>query len=194
MADGTDGRVARGERTREAIIHAHAALLREGVLKPTGKLIAERAGVSLRTVWLNFNDVEALLTETTRYWSQADAALRTDIDPELPVDQRIDLFCAMRVRRLEHLAPAARSAALGEPFSAVLAASRQEQVARVTGDVDEVFAAELTAAGDRRAVLAAELFVAASWPAWSSLRGDLGLDVPAAAAVMRDTMARLLRT
>ncbi|MCD9199357.1 TetR/AcrR family transcriptional regulator [Aeromicrobium wangtongii] len=189
----TDGRIARGERTREAIVAAHTALLREGVLKPTAKTIAERAGVSLRTVWLNFKDMEALFAETTAYWQMADLELREDIDPGLPLEDRIDAFCAQRARRLEHLAPAARSAALGEPFSPALAHSRQVHVERVESDLAATFRPELAARTDRD-VLARALFVAASWPTWSSLRDDLGLDVDEAAAVVCHTLRVLLRT
>lgn len=190
----TDGRIARGERTREAIVAAHTALLRDGVLKPTGKAIAERAGVSLRTVWLNFKDLEALFAETTAYWQEADLELREDIDPGLPLDERIERFCAQRVRRLEHLAPAARSAALGEPFSPALARSRQVHVRRVESDLVAVFGPELDATAGDREVLTKALFVAASWPSWSSLRDDWGLDVDEAVAVMRHTLVALLRT
>lgn len=197
MADGrkhnTDGRVARGERTRDAIVDAHTALLVEGVLKPTGKLIAERADISLRTLWSNFKDLEALLVETSRHWLDADAALKVAIDPAGPLAERIDGFCAMRVARLEHLAPAARSAALGEPFSAALRASRREHVDRVQADVDEVFAPEIEAAGEGGQPLRVALFVAVSWPSWASMRDDLGLDVAASRAVMHRTVTTLLR-
>jgi TetR/AcrR family transcriptional regulator, regulator of autoinduction and epiphytic fitness len=49
-----DGRVARAERSRRAIVAAHLALIDEGDLRPTGERIAERAGVSLRSLWTNF--------------------------------------------------------------------------------------------------------------------------------------------
>lgn len=189
----TDGRIARGERTREAIVAAHTALLLDGVLKPTGKLIAERADISLRTLWSNFGDLEALLAETTRHWLEADAALRVVIDPDAPLPARIDRFCAMRASRWEHLAPAARSASLGEPFSEALRASRREHLARVRLDINQVFATELEAAGTGREQLRVALFVAASWPSWASLRDDLGLDPDAAQAIMRQTIAALLR-
>ncbi|MRJ75673.1 TetR/AcrR family transcriptional regulator [Aeromicrobium sp. SMF47] len=188
----TDGRVARGQRTRDAIVEAHTALLREGVLKPTAKVIAERAGISVRTLWLNYKDTETLLGATTAYWLDADAALRTEISPDLPLDQRLEQYLDMRVRRLEHLDPAARSAALGEPFSRALQDSRRQHVDRVRDDLAHVFGPELAAAGERRGVLEAALFVASSWPTWSSLRHDLGLEVDAARAVMRESVARLL--
>lgn len=186
----TDGRVARGERTREAVVEAHAALLREGTLKPTGKVIAERAGISLRAFWLNFNDLEALLQATTAYWLQSDERLRRPVDPALPLDRRIDDYSAQRAARLENIAPAVRSAVLGEPFSPALAASREDHVRRSSRDLRATFAREL--AGDDAGTLAASLFAATSWSTWINLRDDLGLDVDAATRVMRHTLSALL--
>lgn len=188
----TDGRIARGERTREAILDAHTGLLCEGVLKPTGKLLAERAGISLRTLWSNYSDLEAVMRASTAHWLERDAALQVTIAPDQHLDRRLEAYCRMRVARLEHIAPAARSAALGEPFSPALQASRREHVQRVRDDIEQVFAPELAAAGGRRDTLAAALFILSSWPSWSSLRDDLSLDVPAAESVMRESIASLV--
>ena len=188
----SDGRIARGERTREAIVEAHAELLREGVLKPTAKVIAERAGVSVRTLWLNFKDLETLLEATTTYWLDADAALRQGIDPSLPLPERIEAFCRQRALRLEHLAPAARSAVLGEPFSVALAAARRELIVRLRRDLLETFPAELASAGGADGALCLGLMAAASGMTWSFARDDLGRDVADAEAIMRDTFTRLL--
>jgi TetR/AcrR family transcriptional regulator of autoinduction and epiphytic fitness len=188
----TDGRIARGERTRDAIVEAHTALLREGVLKPTGKVIAARAGISLRTLWLNFNDLESLLRATTSYWLDADARLRRPIDPDLALPERIELYCRQRALRLEHIAPGARSATLGEPFSEVLQESRRAHVQRSVEDLALTFGRELAAAGDESQALAAALFLATGLPGWLSLRDDLALDVEAAEAVMRRSLVALL--
>lgn len=187
-----DGRVARGERTRDAIVEAHTALLREGTLKPTGKIIAERAGISLRTLWLNFNDLEALLEATTAYWLTSDEALRHPVDPSLALEQRVDDYCAQRAARLENIAPAVRSAVLGEPFSAALQASRRLHVQRSLDDLSDAFGAELESAGTGREALLASLFVATSWSTWISLRDELDLDVAAAAGVLGRGVAALL--
>lgn len=196
MADdrrrNTDGRIARGERTREAIMDAHRACLLEGVLKPTGRLLAERAGISLRTLWSHFNDLEAVMSASAQEWLERDAALRVAIAPDERLDRRLDAYCRMRVARLEQIAPAARSAALGEPFSPALQASRREHVQRVRDDIEQVFARELERAGEGRDTLAAALFVVSSWPNWSSLRDDLALEVPDAERVMRETIERLV--
>ncbi len=186
----TDGRIARGERTREAIVDAHTALLREGVLKPTGQAIALRAGVSARTLWANFRDFEALLKETTRYWLETDAEMQVVVEPTLALADRIARYVEQRVRRLEHIAPAARSAALGEPFSAALQSSRAAHVQRGLDDLAVTFGPEIEASGSETLLRA--LFLATSWPSWSTLRDDFDLDVEAASAVMRTSCHALL--
>jgi len=188
-----DGRRLRGERTRRAIVEAHTALLREGDLKPTAQTIAERAGVSVRTLWVAFGDMEGLLDATTDYWLKSDWDLRDPVEGDLPLPERLDRFCAERARRLENIAPAARSAALSEPFSPALRASRIHHVQRVRDAVEEVFAAELDAREpEAREELAVAMTAASSWNSWSLLRDDLGLDVDASRAAVRRTLAALL--
>jgi TetR/AcrR family transcriptional regulator of autoinduction and epiphytic fitness len=189
----TDGRVARGERTREAIVAAHTALLLEGVLKPTGQAIAERAGVSVRTLWANFKDLEALLNETTAYWLAADDELRQVVDPSKPLGERIATFCAERGRRLEHIAPAARSAALGEPFSPALKRSREVHLGRLRSETEAVFARELESVSDaERDELMYALITATGWPNWQLLHDDFNLSPDEVVAVMRKTCHALL--
>jgi AcrR family transcriptional regulator len=55
-----DGRVLRSERSRQLIMDAMAALIREGNLVPTAQQVAERAEVGIRTVFRHFNDMESL--------------------------------------------------------------------------------------------------------------------------------------
>ena len=47
----SDGRLRRGERSREAIVAALFELVGEGVLQPTAQQVAERAGVGIRSVF-----------------------------------------------------------------------------------------------------------------------------------------------
>lgn len=190
--DNTDGRVARGQRTREAIIEAHSALLREGNLKPTAQMVAERAGVSVRTLWLNFKDLEALLNASTSFWLANDDRLWQPIDTSLALPARIDNFCAQRARRLESIGPAARAAALAEPFSPALQASRRKHVRRVREDVEATFAPELPAGRPDREELVYGVAIAASWPSWQLLRDDFGLGVAEATGVMHNTIRELL--
>lgn len=192
--ENRDGRVARGERTRWSVIDAHADLLRDGVLRPTAKLIAERAGISLRTLWLNFGDMEALMAATGQYWLDRDAAGWDPVPVDLPLDERIDRWCTQRARRMEDLAPAAASAQLVEPFSPSLTEARRQHRARLHRDLVATFGPEVGAGSDSVSAtgLHMALFVAADGITWLVLRRDEGLTFDAAADLMRATFTRLL--
>lgn len=187
-----DGRTARAERTRAAIVEAHLALISEGDLRPTGERIAERAGVSLRTLWTNFKDMETLFEASgERLLQQQDAAYRP-ISPELPLARRVDAYCRQRARLLQLIAPSARAAQMREPVSAQLHRNRLKHIDRVRTEVLELFAFELEQAGAGRDDLVNALVAASMWPAWSMLRDGLGLGVDRARAVMTRTVLALL--
>src|SRR3954471_8996262 len=100
-----DGRAARSVRTRRAIVDALRALHHEGDLRPTAPRVAERAGVSLRTVWQHFNDLETLLVEPGR--RDYEIALRyvTPIHASGSLATRLRELVAQRGRMFEALAP-----------------------------------------------------------------------------------------
>lgn len=187
----TDGRMQRSERTRALIVEAHVALLREGVLKPTAALIAERAGVSRRTLWSNFRDMESLLGSTVEHWFRLDDELRDEIDPTLPLEDRIRAFCAERERRLVNIAPAARAAVLGEPDYAALRSSRAGHIKRVRSDLERVFSLELARCDDPE-VLVDAMTVAVSWNAWSLLHDDHGYRADRCRRLMEHALRALL--
>src|ERR1700754_2478767 len=141
-----DGRVARSERSRRAIVAAHLALIDEGDLRPTGERIAERAGLSVRSLWTNFKDMEALYAATGALVNERRDALHRSIPADLPLVERVALFCAQRAEALEMLAPSARASARREPFSAALRENRAANIARVRAHLEETFATELTLA------------------------------------------------
>lgn len=172
-AGSTDGRIARGIRTRLAIVSAHTELVREGELRPTAQMVADRAGVSVRTIWTNFSDAEALLRATTDLWMEMDLQIGEPVDPDLPLAERIDRFCTRQAERVEHLAPAARSSALGAPFSPALRDGRRTVSERLRSDLERTFSAELGPYGEDSPVYD-ELYVTASWPVWQLLTEDLG--------------------
>jgi len=55
-----DGRRARSERSKQAIIDATLALMEEGNLIPTAQQISDRAGVGIRSFFRHFEDMETL--------------------------------------------------------------------------------------------------------------------------------------
>ncbi|MBG6065246.1 TetR/AcrR family transcriptional regulator [Micromonospora ureilytica] len=187
-----DGRTARAERTRAAIVEAHLALISEGDLRPTGERIAERAGISLRTLWTNFKDMETLFEASgAEVLRQQDAAHRP-ISPGLPMAKRVDAYCRQRARLLQLIAPSARAAQMREPVSEQLHRNRLKHIERVRDEVEELFAVELAEAGPGREQLLNALVAASTWQAWSMLRYGLGLGVDQARAVMARTVGALL--
>ncbi|MEV0455302.1 TetR/AcrR family transcriptional regulator [Catellatospora methionotrophica] len=189
-----DGRTARAERTRAAIVDAHLALITEGDLRPTGERIAERAGVSLRALWTNFSDMETLFEASGgQVLARQDAAYQP-VDPSLPLHRRVEEYCRQRAELLQLIAPMARAAAMREPVSAQLRRNRLKHIDRVRGEVSALFAPELEMAGPGRDQLLAALIASTMWPAWSMLLDGLDLDVDAARGVMVRTVTALLLT
>jgi TetR/AcrR family transcriptional regulator, regulator of autoinduction and epiphytic fitness len=187
-----DGRSARSERTRRAIVAAHLALIDEGDLKPTGERIAERAGVSLRTLWTNFKDMETLFAASGELVEERQDTMYRRIEPELPLADRVEEFCSQRVEVLEMLAPAARASSLREPFSAQLRINRSRSIARASRQIEEVFEKELASAAERDELVKA-LTVASTSSTWSMMRDALQMPIDEARAIMRRTVAALLQ-
>src|SRR4051794_7539538 len=61
----SDGRTARSQRTRDSVVEALLDLLNAGNPRPTAREIAEQAGVSLRSVYVHFDDLEDLFLAAT---------------------------------------------------------------------------------------------------------------------------------
>ncbi|MDI1287823.1 MAG: hypothetical protein PSV46_25810 [Reyranella sp.] len=70
-----DGRHLRSERTKQLIMEAFLALLRESPSMPTAAQIAERAGYSVRSIFERFADLNALRVAAVDYQLAHAAAL-----------------------------------------------------------------------------------------------------------------------
>ena len=188
-----DGRTARTRRTRAAIVDAHVALLAEGGLRPTAEEIATRAGVSVRSLWIHFPDLEALFAATAaEVLARQDRAFRP-VDPGLPLTDRIEAFCRQRAAVLERVAPFARASILREPFSPALRDYRRRHVQRVLDEVHILFRADLSRMPEPdRSAVAHAIAASATWGPWASLRDDLGLSTARSRAVMVRTVNALL--
>jgi TetR/AcrR family transcriptional regulator, regulator of autoinduction and epiphytic fitness len=188
-----DGRSARSAGTRSAVVDALLALIEGGELRPTAPRIAERAGVSLRSVFQHFADMETLFAAAADRQMERILSLLHPISPDPPLHERMAAFVAQRARVLEAITPVRRAALLMEPFSAEIA-ERLRRV-RVLGrtEIEQVFAPELGRRGeaDRRELLAA-LVVASSWSTWEPLRAHQGLPVEQARKVLTRVLNALL--
>jgi TetR/AcrR family transcriptional regulator, regulator of autoinduction and epiphytic fitness len=187
-----DGRTARSERTRNAIVDAHVQLIQDGDLRPTADRIAKVAGVSLRALWSHFADMEALFAASgERILENRDAQFEP-IPAGLPLARRIEAYCRQRARMLEQIGPAARAAAIKEPFSPTLQRYRRAHVDRVRDELTTLFAHELAAAGEGGGDLLAALTGISMFPTWGTWRDSMGLDQEAARGALTRAVTALL--
>ena len=188
-----DGRLARSARTRGAIVDALRSLHHDGDLRPTANRVADRAGVSLRTVWQHFEDLEALLVEAGRRDFEIAMSYVVPIDPGASLGDRLTQLVEQRARMYEALAPVWRAARLQEPFSPQIRRNRDQLLGLGREQLQRLFAPELTVlTGLPRESTMSALQVALNWSTWESLRTELGLDPPAAKQAVLALLSNLL--
>jgi TetR/AcrR family transcriptional regulator of autoinduction and epiphytic fitness len=152
------------------------ALHAEGDLRPTAPRIAQRAGVSLRTIWQQFTDREELLAEAVDRDSEIMLSMLERVDTGEPQATRVEAFLAQRTRILEAMTPSWRAARVHESYSACLRASRASVLALGRAELERVFAPELDPLpGPERQRLTDALHAITIWEFWDSLRTCLGL-------------------
>jgi AcrR family transcriptional regulator len=191
-ATKVDGRRARGLRTRDAIVSALMELIASGDIAPTAQRIADRAGVSVRSVYQHFTDVEGLYADAATRTYEWVLTMTAEIDPAWPLEQRIETFTNSRSTILEAITPFNRASRLVEPTSASIERNRLVLQKEGRERLDAAFAPELsrlTPSG--RANLLGALDVLSSWSAWEHLRSS-GASVRGARQVMRAGMVALL--
>jgi TetR/AcrR family transcriptional regulator of autoinduction and epiphytic fitness len=188
-----DGRRARAMKTREAIVDATIALLDEGDLKPTAAAIASKAGLSVRSVFQHFSDLEDLFLAVSDRQTNRVATLYSSANYDGDLASRVDAFVQYRSRLYETIAPVRRAAMLQEPFSPIVAARLELARQLHRFDVERAFGPELDAArraGDTQLLDA--LADGCSFVVWDELRRLLHLDSDAAVAVFRRIVDALL--
>lgn len=188
-----DGRTARSARTRDAVVEAFLDLLDEGDLRPTARRVADRAGVSLRSVYVRFEDLDALAVEAARRQWERISNLARPLPNEGPRSERVAAFVEQRCRILDFAAPVRRAAEIQEHFSPALAALLEWARGLARDEVAHVFATELGARShDGRTRLLDGLDVVAGAMTWEALRRQRQLSAPEAQRVVADMLDALL--
>lgn len=187
-----DGRRLRSARSQEAIVDAILDLLRETGERPTAHDIAARAGVSLRTVFRHFDDVDSLLAAAVEKQIERVGAMYDLLDAEGTVTERADALARHRARLFEDIAPVRRAALHLDAHSVIrgwLGASHR----RLRLQATSLFAAELGRLPPAtRRLVTESLDAATGWSAWDALRRDQRCDVATARAVLCHTITVLL--
>jgi TetR/AcrR family transcriptional regulator, regulator of autoinduction and epiphytic fitness len=169
------------------VVDALLALIEGGNLRPTGREIADGAGVSLRSVYVHFDDVESLFIEAAaRHHERMEALYSTPLKVTGPVEERIESLVGRHRSIFEQGAQVRRAAILQEPFSPVLRRVLDKGRTSLRVELERVFAAELDAVPDaERPRLRAALEIATSPGTWEVLREQHNLSPDEAAALVR---------
>jgi TetR/AcrR family transcriptional regulator of autoinduction and epiphytic fitness len=189
-----DGRHRRREANRDAVVEALLAFYREGRLMPSSDEIAERAGISARSLFRYFDDADAMArTAIARQQEHLAPLFDHGARPDQPLGERIDRFVAGRTRLLAEMGEVGRLARARSIEQPLLAVEISRIRALLRQQVADLFRAELERrpGADGTATLAA-LDVATSWEAYDLLRTDQELSMPAAVGAMSTAVRRLL--
>ena len=120
----TDGRRQRRVHNREAVVDALLDLYREGNLRPSTDEIAERAGLSPRSLFRYFDDVDDLAGAAVARRRIAAALLTAVLAVEAEDSERslrIKALVDQRFRLFDEVGHAAAVTRLRAPFQPVLA-------------------------------------------------------------------------
>jgi AcrR family transcriptional regulator len=185
-----DGRRLRREQNREAVLDALVQLFREGVYQPSSNDIAERAGLSPRSLFRYFDDVDDLnRAAIDRQLAAARPLLELGVGPSAPTSEKIEQLVEARVRLFETIAPAARAARVCAHRHPVIAAQLRESRSYLRNQLRRLFSVEL--GGDRIALLSA-IDALCSFETYELLHGDQGLSRSKTVATLTGALTTLL--
>lgn len=180
-----DGRIARGERSREAVIQAVLALLGEGDLRPSVAKVARRAGLSERSVFRHFQDIEGLYSAVADAHCRRLRSLRYPIGSDLALGTRIAAAVRETAQVHETSQGVRRAIRVHEPESPIVTERARDARDLLAHRLDQIFRSELEAVAPQlRTILRALVVLALSGETWDQLRDHLGLDEQEAASAV----------
>jgi len=157
-----DGRTARRDRNRLAVLDAVLELFTEGDLIPAPETVARRSGVSLRSVYRYVSDRDDLVRAAIdRHLEKVGPMFVFEPIGEGTFDERVATFIAARLRLHKAIAPTARAAQArtrmrATPASEIIRESLHARRGMLRLQLARHFEAELTTFGlQADAILAA---------------------------------------
>lgn len=189
-----DGRSARRDRNRLAVLDAVIELFSEGQLQPRPEDVAERSGVSLRSVYRYYSDRDALRRAAMERHIEGVAHL---FGPpgvgDGSLGRRIERFVDARLALHSAVAPVARAARLAMATNEVVRARFDATQSDLRAQIAEQFAPELAELPPpERDAVAVAIDVLVQIEAIDHLLVYLGLEPELAARHLRVALTALL--
>lgn len=189
-----DGRTARRDRNRTAVLDAVLELFAADHLSPRPEDVAARSGVSLRSVYRYFRDPDELVRAALAHHVERVSPLfELDALGDGTLDERIARFVRHRLRLYEAIAPMARAARAAAPRNPVIRARYDETRRLLRRQLEQHFATELRRLpAARRRNIADVIDTLFQLEALDHLRVELGNSERRVSAALRDSLAALL--
>lgn len=193
--EDADGRTARRGRNRTAVLDALLELFAEGQMRPGAAQLAQRSGVSARSVFRYFDDVDELIGAAIERHDEKSQPLYAIADEGTgPLEGRINRLIEQRLRLHTAVAPILRASALRAPFQPSIALAMARRRAALRRQVEKQFALELSTLDEPTATAtAAALDVLCSLEALDALRQGRRFSAERTAIVLRTAISALLR-
>lgn len=173
-----DGRVARGQRTRQAVIDALYELYTAGNLTPTIQELATKVGMTTRSIYHHFPDREAVATALAEQQMERHPRLFAARRIRGTLSERVDGTVAHRAELFETVAPVRRSALALRHAIPALQTQQTNMASHLREQLTRTFESELSAldthAGNE---LLDVVDLHTSWETWDRLRTWQGLSV-----------------
>lgn len=189
-----DGRRARRDRNRETVVDAILSLYREGNVSPSLDEVAERSGVSHRSVFRYFEDLDELYrVSIDRHYATLEPYIELDGPVADDLDGRIEQFVTHRVALYERAAPVARVGRMHALRSDILMDSLSRSRGRLRRQARAHFRADLDALrGPTADALTNALTTLLTFEAIETMRFHQGLSKSATKAALTSALGRIL--
>ena len=150
--DKIDGRRSGRPRTRDAVVDALLDLYGEGNVSPGADEVAERSGVSRRSLFRYFDDLDDLCRAAIdRQTERASHLIELKDVGQGVLTNRIERLATQRATLFEEIAPAARVGRLRAPYQPIVAEDIRKSRAALGRQIEKHFAPELAGLdSDRR--------------------------------------------
>ncbi len=190
----TDGRRLRADRSRAAVVEAILSLYEDGQLEPGAAAIAERAGVSERSVFRHFEDLENLARVAVEVALERIGPLFEVVTPtDGSLDERIEAVVAQRFELYRNVAAATRGATRLATQSRTLADALAFRRLVLREQVATLFEPEIAGRPEaERSTLVGALDAACSIEQLESLVFSARHDIDSARAIVTLTLHALL--
>lgn len=189
-----DGRHARRDKNRLAVVDAMLSLYAAGNLDPSSDEIAESAGLSPRSLFRYFDDLDDLVrVAISRQYERLQSLARLDVSSEGRLQDRVDRLVAQRVRLFEGIGSVGIVSRVRAPFQPLIASQLTIFRSLLRRQLEQMFAPELAQHSPTRASGAvAAIDVLTSFESLQLMRDDQQLSQVQISAALSDAVTRLL--